>query len=136
MLDELIGRYALRNEAEGKSPATIRWYGDILRQYLRYLKANGVVPDASAVTLQRARDYLCHLLGRTPFEGHPHPPAVTRPISPMTARCHARSLKAFASWLAEEGYTSDNRLQHLKLPKAPEVMVEPLSPAEIYIYWA
>jgi site-specific recombinase XerD len=40
-------------------------------------------------------------------------------------------LKAFATWLHTEGYTSENVLKNLKLPKAPVTLIEPLSPGEI-----
>ena len=36
-----------------------------------------------------------------------------------------------ASWLYTEDYTTHNRLQNLKLPKAPSKIIEPLTPQEI-----
>ena len=52
-------------------------------------------------------------------------------ISPRTVQCHVRALKAFSSWLYADGYTIDNRLKNLKIPKAPVLVVEPLTPEEI-----
>lgn len=46
-------------------------------------------------------------------------------------QCHIRALKAFASWLYADGYTDENRLKNLKLPKAPVTVIEPLTPQEI-----
>jgi site-specific recombinase XerD len=54
-----------------------------------------------------------------------------RGMSPFTVQGKVRSLKAFSSWLYREGYTSDNLLTHLKLPKVPSNLIEPLSNAEI-----
>jgi integrase/recombinase XerD len=42
-----------------------------------------------------------------------------------------RALKAFSSWLMAEGYTSENVLSNIKLPKVPIKIVEPHTPAEI-----
>ncbi len=131
MLNELISRYALQNEAESKSPKTITWYNDLLKQYCRYLEASAIIPDASAINKDCARAYMLYLHNKNRFDSHPHSPAPMQPLSPKTIQCHIRCLKAFSTWLSEEGYTSENRLQHLKLPKAPEVITEPLTPAEI-----
>ena len=38
-IDEFVSRYALSNQADGKSPKTIAWYRDILNQFSTYLKA-------------------------------------------------------------------------------------------------
>ncbi len=52
-------------------------------------------------------------------------------LSAKTVQCHVRTLKAFFSWLHREGYTDENKLQKLKLPKALKRIIEPLSNEEI-----
>jgi integrase/recombinase XerC/integrase/recombinase XerD len=42
-----------------------------------------------------------------------------------------RALKAFASWLCTEGYTPDNLLYNLKLPRTPNNLINPLTNDEI-----
>jgi integrase/recombinase XerC/integrase/recombinase XerD len=42
-----------------------------------------------------------------------------------------RSLKAFYSWLHQEGYTEENELARLKLPKVPHKLVQTLTEEEI-----
>ena len=37
-LDEIIRRYAVSNQAENKSPATVTWYNDMLRSFSDYMK--------------------------------------------------------------------------------------------------
>jgi site-specific recombinase XerD len=44
-----------------------------------------------------------------------------------------RVLKVFSSWLYSEGYIDENRLKTLKLPKAPEIIVEPMTNEETRI---
>lgn len=95
------------------------------------MKASSIIPDVLVINPECVRAYILYLRGKNKFEGHPHNPAQTKPLSPKTLQCHTRVLKAFSTLLYEEGYTSDNRLQHVKLPKAPDVIVEPLTPAEI-----
>ena len=55
----------------------------------------------------------------------------TKPLSPQTLRCHTRALKAFSTRLYLEGYTNENRLKNLKIPKAPSKIIEPLTHEEI-----
>jgi site-specific recombinase XerD len=131
MLYELITRYASDNEAEGKSMKTITWYTDLLKQYCRYLDDSSIIADLSAINRDYAKDYMLYLHNRNRCPSHSNPPTPIQPLSPRTIQCHTRCLKAFSTWLYEEGYTSENRLEHLKLPKAPTVVIEPLTPVEI-----
>lgn len=130
-VDDLILRYELSNRAEGKSAKTITWYSDILYSFSSYFKENGYSGDISDFTIERARDYILFLKQKPRFEGHPYTPAQSKLLSPKTVQCHARALKAYSSWLYTDGYTSENRLKNLKLPKAPVAVIEPLTPEEI-----
>lgn len=129
-IDELISRYALSNQADGKSQKTIAWYSDILNQFSTYLKTERYPCHLSAISLDIARGYVLYLRHKPKFKGHPFTPTQTDYLSPRTVQCHVRALKAFSSWLHSEGYTEENRLKNLKLPKAPITVMEPLTPEE------
>ena len=129
-IDELIACYEMANLADGKSPKTIRWYGDLLSSFLGYLKAKQACLDLSGFDIDAVRGYILYLRHKPRFQGHPYTPEQSELLSPKTIQCHVRTLKAFSSWLCLEGYTSDNRLKNLKLPKAPDKVVEPLTPEE------
>ncbi len=131
-IDELIASYEMANLADGKSPNTIRWYEDILKAFLGYLKAKQACLDLSGFNIDAVRGYSLYLRHKPRFQGHPYTPQQDEPISPRTVQCHVRALKAFSSWLYLEGYTAENRLKNLKLPKAPAKMMEPLTPEEIH----
>jgi len=130
-LDELIIRYKTSNEADGKSPKTVKWYDDMLKSFRTYLSMKGCGNDMSYFNLENVRHYVLHLREKNKFAGHPYTPEQNSPLSPRTVQCHVRVLRAFASWLYAEGYTSENRLKHLKLPKAPVKVIKPLSQEEI-----
>lgn len=130
-LQELIYRYQVSNQAEGKSPKTIRWYTEMLRTLVQYLEAKFGTCELIFFTVDTARDYIIHLSEKPKFIGHPYTPVQTATLAPRTVQCHIRALKAFASWLYADGYTDENRLKNLKLPKAPVTMIEPLTPQEI-----
>ena len=130
-IDELTSRYELSNHAEGKSPKTVAWYSDMLRSFSAYMKAKQNSYHLSVLTTDNVRGYVLYLRHKPKFQGHPYTPEQDKLLSPKTVQCHIRALKAFASWLYAEGYTTENRLKNLKLPKAPTKIVEPLTPEEI-----
>ena len=130
-IDDLMARYAVSNQADGKSTKTITWYTDILTQFLRYLKADGYQCKLSTFNIDIIRGYVLFLRTRPRFQGHPFIAQRQDLLSPKTVQCHVRVLKAFSTWLYEEEYTSINRLKNLKLPKATVRIMEPLTPEEI-----
>ena len=130
-IDDLMARYAVSNQADGKSTRTTVWYNDILIQFLRYLKANGYQCKLSTFNIDIIRGYVLFLQRRPRFHGHPFIPQGRDLLSPKTVQCHVRVLKAFSTWLYEEEYTAVNRLRNLKLPKATTKIMEPLKPEEI-----
>ena len=130
-IDWLVARYAISNQAEGKSTRTIAWYTDILNQFMRYLKARGYERWPSNFTVDVIRGYILFLKGRPRFQGHRRISQARGNVSPKTVQCHVRVLKAFSSWLYGEGYTDTNRLTNLRLPKALIKIMEPLSWDEV-----
>lgn len=130
-IDKLVSRYALSNQADGKSPSTIKWYTEILTSFSSYAKNKLHNKDTSVFTLEVVRAYILYLRQKPRFEGHPYTPQQDKPVSAKTVQCHTRALKAFSTWLHLEGITNENRLKNLKLPKVPAKLIEPLTPEEI-----
>jgi site-specific recombinase XerD len=135
-IDELICRYELANQADGKSDRTVRWYKEMLRSFQNYVASRNRCPDLSIFNIHMVRDYILYLRSKPKFAGHPYTPEQDKVLSPRTVLCHIRALKAFSSWLYSEGYTEENRLRNLKLPKAPATIVEPLSAEEMKAIFA
>jgi site-specific recombinase XerD len=129
-LEELFNRYELSNSSEGKKPKTIGWYTDMLRLFLRFLKKKNLLEDISSFNIDNIRAYIVYLQHKPRFQGHPYTPQQSSTLSSKTLQCHARVLKAFSSWLYREGYTRENRLKILKLPKAEKKVMEPLTNQE------
>jgi len=104
-------------KAEGKSPATIRWYSEMIRSFVSFLLAVDREPILGEFTLENARDFIIN--------------EQERQVSPYTVQARARALKGFNSWLFGEGYQVKNVLALLKIPKAPIKLIEPLTTEEI-----
>jgi integrase/recombinase XerC/integrase/recombinase XerD len=105
---------------------TIRGYDEKLRRYVRVL--GGSLGDFN---LQGVRKHLTGLQAARKWEGHPCMPPTEETLSTTTIRNHGRVLSSFANWLQAEGYTETNVLSRLKVPKANEIRMEPLSDEEI-----
>jgi len=116
-LKRLILHFAQSNKAEGKSPKTISWYTEMLTDFTRFLTSTDRRPVLTEFNISVAREFVIH--------------EQQRELSPYTVQGKVRALKAFASWLLREGYTTCNILASLKLPKTPQKMIKPLTQDEI-----
>lgn len=116
-LKRLILHFEQSNKAEGKSPKTISWYTEMLTDFTRFLTSTDRRPVLTEFNISVAREFVIH--------------EQQRELSPYTVQGKVRALKAFASWLLREGYTTCNILASLKLPKTPQKMIKPLTQDEI-----
>lgn len=116
-LPNLILHFAQSNKADGKSPKTVSWYSEMLTCYVKYLETTNILPTLVNIDINTVRHFIIH--------------EQSRMLSPNTIACRVRAMKAFASWLLREGYTNDNMLSNLKIPKIPKKVIEPLTPDEI-----
>jgi len=130
-IQEIIKWYELAKRAEGKSPKTIKGYNELLLSFYRYLKEHAFDTTISHFTIDTVREYIIYLQTRPKFQGHPFTPARGKGLSIESIRDHVRTTKAFSTWLYTEGYTRDNRLANLKLPKPEKLIIEPLTEEEI-----
>ncbi|MFC1871484.1 tyrosine-type recombinase/integrase [Chloroflexota bacterium] len=132
-INKLITHFELSNLADGKSESTIIWYRDILTLFSRYLKENKHTNRIEEFNIDNARNYVLYLRSRNKFGRYTNTYVEHSGLSPQTVRGHIRGLKAFSSWLHREQYTEENKLQYLKIPKAPVKLIEPLTEQEINI---
>jgi site-specific recombinase XerD len=82
-----------------------------------HLGKNDIKAILANLNIESVRDFIVH--------------EQERRLSPYSVQGKVRSLKAFSSWLFNEGYTSENILITLKVPKAPLNLIEPLTDQEI-----
>jgi site-specific recombinase XerD len=121
--------FTATKQTEGKSPETIVWYTQRLSAFLDFL---GSEPQLSDLTLDNARAFIAELQSRDiRFATHPHMVPKEGGLSPYTIHAYVRAIKAFASWLHEEGFLPTNVMHRLKRPKLPQPMIEILTDEEI-----
>jgi len=130
-LTSLIDLYAATKQTEGRSPKTIGWYRNMLGRFERFV-SNGHPARLSDLSIDDARAFVASLQSKTSrYQDHPFLKPKDGGLSPHTIHGYVRSLKAFSSWLAEEGLTDTNIFSRLKRPKLPDSMIEILSDDEL-----
>jgi len=112
-LSEAVDCYLMTCEMEGKSPRTIGWYQQKLGAFVAFLED----PPAQELTLDHAKHFVAGLWKRD--------------ITAQTVHGYVRTLRAFASWLEREGYTSSNLFKKLRPPSLPKKLIQPLDEEEI-----
>lgn len=116
-LTKLIVHFVQSKKAENKSPKTISWYLEMLSDFMKFVRSSGLTGILAELNPQMVREFIIS--------------EQSRGLSPFTIQTKVRAIKAFSSWLFTEGYTPDNVLSTVKLPKAPLNIVEPLTATEI-----
>jgi len=130
-LSALVKHFELFNRTEGKSRGTILWYNMVLRQFQRFLQTKGKSSALGDLDEMVVREFISHLQEKRRGEDNPYMPPTDAGLAPMTIQDYVRTVKVFFNWLAREGYTSENRLARLRLPKATSKVAEVLTPQEI-----
>jgi site-specific recombinase XerD len=127
-LSKLVEDFALYNRTTNKSPRTVSWYSERLSLYLRFAGEDATLAD---ISIPNVRRFIAELQGRT--LRNPNNPYIARQgsLSSSYIQSFARALRAFSSWLYEDGYSDTNVLRPLKPPKVQQKVVEVLSDAEI-----
>ena len=127
----LIDMFILSKQVEGKSTRTIGWYRANLDSFAKFA-TNGEPPRLGDLTLESGRAFIAHLQGKTTrYGGHHMRPVQQGGLSPNTIHGYVRTLKAFGSWIHEEGYVQAHPFERLKAPKLPQTMIEILVEDEI-----
>jgi site-specific recombinase XerD len=116
-LTKLIIHYAQSNKADNKSAKTVSWYSEMLGDYVKFLHTTNRESTLAELNAETVREFILHEQSRN--------------LSPFTIQGKVRALKAFSSWLCNEGYTPDNVLARIKLPRVPQKIIEPLKNSEI-----
>ncbi|MEX2225930.1 MAG: tyrosine-type recombinase/integrase [Dehalococcoidia bacterium] len=126
---KLREQFAVYNKTTGKSPATVSWYEQKLELFERWLGPDACLAD---VTIPNVRAYIAELQERTTrWDNNPKVLDKQGGLSSSYIHSFARGLRAFATWLHEDGFTDTNVLKALKPPKFQQKVTEPLSDEEV-----
>lgn len=129
--DDLIQNHAYCLTAEGRSQRTIDWYISNLKRFLRFLKSHNMSTSVKDIDILEVRRFIHHLQNEVVrWEDKPDINDSGR-LSPFSVQGYARTIKAFWSWLVEEGYIEENPIARLKLPRVPIKVITTFTPEQI-----
>ncbi|MBI2857987.1 MAG: phage integrase N-terminal SAM-like domain-containing protein, partial [Chloroflexi bacterium] len=121
-LEDLMGQYRASLKAGNRSPKTISWYLATLEQYCSFLQANGLAKPVNKLGAKEVQAYVLHLQKAVRWANIPNKKHESK-LSPFSVQGHVRAIKAFFSWLADQGYLEDNPLDKFPLPKVPKTLI-------------
>ncbi|HEY86531.1 MAG TPA: tyrosine-type recombinase/integrase, partial [Dehalococcoidia bacterium] len=130
-LVRLTESYALCLSTEGKSTKTITWYAANLKRFAQFLSDNHIPDSVDEIGKEEARRFISHLqteVTRWESSSSIHD---DKRLSAHSVQGYARTLKAFWSWLTDEGYITYNPMTSLKLPKTPRKVISTFSQEQI-----
>jgi site-specific recombinase XerD len=129
---EAIELFLIAKQIEPTSPKTIRWYGSLLGHFADHV-GNGEGVRLQDISLDDGREFVAALQARTVrYDNHPYREPQAGGPSPSTVHAYVRTLKAFSTWLHEDGLTRDNMFARLKRPKLPKPVIKILTEQEIH----
>lgn len=121
--------FASYNRTTNKSPQTVVWYDKRLGLFERYLGLNANLDD---VTVENVRSFVAELQGRTTrHENNQFVLDKEGGLSSSYIQGFVRALRAFSSWLYEDGYTDANVLKVVRPPKIQHKVVAVLTDEDI-----
>lgn len=121
--EDLIQNHAYCLTAEGRSQKTIDWYAANLKRFLRFLKSRNMSVSVKDIGIPEVRRFIHHLQSEVVrWEDKPDVNDTGR-LSPFSVQGYVRTIKAFWSWLLEEGYIKENPIARLKLPRVPRKVI-------------
>ena len=126
---KLREQFAVYNKTAGKSPNTVWFYEQKLGLFERWLGPTACLAD---LTIPNVRSFIVELQERTTKNpNNKNWKTHEGGLSSSYIQSFARGLRAFASWLHEDGYTDTNVLKALKPPKIQQKVKEVLTDAEV-----
>ena len=126
---KLRQQFEVYNKTTGKSPSTVWWYEQKLGLFQRWLGPDACLAD---VSIPNVREFIVELQERTTKNlNNKHWLVKEGNLSSSYIQSFARALRAFATWLHEDGYTDTNILKALKPPKIQQKVKEVLTDEEV-----
>jgi len=122
----LLHSYKSSLKAKNRSLKTISWYMPILQRFFAFHENQNHGKPLNHIGVKDVEAYLLHLQKAIRWE---HSPKM-KPngnLSPFSIQGHARTIKAFFSWLVDQGYLEHNPIAKFPLPKVPKKLMPTLS---------
>ena len=81
----------------------------------RYLSSQNLPTEVDAIGPSEIRSFILYLKQKARFSEHPYTPQQEGRLSDHSVNSYLRAVRAFWSWLMEEGIITENPFYYLKL---------------------
>lgn len=120
-LRDVMAEYRAALRVAGRSPRTIRWYGDHLAEFVTFVERDGRRATLDDLCPPVARRWLLAAQA-----------ARAKPLAPASLAGRVRTLRAFGSWVAREFELGASPLRGLPVPRVPQLLVPSLREPDIH----
>ena len=114
-LRTVIAEYRDALRVAGRSPRTIRWYGDLLEEFVRFVERDGGPASLDDLRPAVVRRWLLAAQASRSV-----------PLAPASLAGRVRTVRAFGSWVTREFELAASPLAGLPVPRVPQVLVASL----------
>ena len=118
----LVDCYLTHQAASGRTPKTVVWHRNSLRQFAAWVEREGHPEDPGAWTAAMLRSYVLWQSTRAKADG--------KPLSGTALSSLIRSLRAFCRWLHADGWVDRDPFARVKVPPEPRLAKRALSADE------
>jgi len=128
-LQDALIAYKTYARAEGKSPKTVAWVTSSVGYFAEFLGPGQ--QDIGIITGNDLRRFIIALRDKPKFANHPYNKPQQTKLSVQSIETYCRAVKTFFGFLKREGFTENNTMEKVKMPKVPEVIIPTFSEKEI-----
>lgn len=114
-LRTVIAEYRDALRVAGRSPRTVRWYGDLLEEFVRFVERDGGPASLDDLRPAVVRRWLLAAQASRSV-----------PLAPASLAGRVRTVRAFGSWVTREFELPASPLAGLPVPRVPQVLVASL----------
>ena len=128
-LQDALVAYRTYARAEGKSPKTISWVVFSVGYFADFLGSEQ--QDIGKITGNDLRRFIIALQDKPKFSNHPYNRQQEKKLSAQSIETYCRGIKSLFGFLKREGFTRNNVMAKVKMPKVPEIVIPTFSEPEI-----
>ncbi|MBA7614988.1 Tyrosine recombinase XerC [subsurface metagenome] len=129
-LDRLVQGYLITLSSEGKSPHSVTYYHQMLKNFLWWCQQEGIPRDAEHITSAHIRSFLLYVRNE-PVRWGGKAASSRRPASATTVAHYYGALRTFYNWVVGEGLVGGNPIDTVRPPKVPEKVIQSFGREEL-----
>lgn len=129
-LDSMKEGFLLEQSCRSNMEATIQYYQGNIDRFMRYLEENGQEFTTENIFRDQIKKYLLYLKKAKKWKDTEYIES-DDVLSSISVQTYIRAIKAWISWMEEEGYIEGPVSSGIKLPKVVKSVIEILTEDEI-----